>query len=121
MAQIKRIAQNMAPLEAKKNKILGQIEDLNHQLMEINSLLSDYDRAAYNMVGRSALDLIIKEQITVEDGDKKKVSYKFVPNLATVTVNQDGTYTFMTEEEMDASYKEIEQQTENDNNKDLLF
>lgn len=120
MAQIKRIAQNMAPLEAKKNKILSQIEDLNNQLMEINSLLSDYDRAAYNMAGRSALDLVVKDQITVEDGGKKKVFYRFGPNLAVVTSNQDGTYSFLTESEMEASYKEVEQETENYNNTELF-
>ena len=84
MAMIKRIAMNVNPLVAKKNKLISKINDLTVEIAEINDAIEGNEMGIKTITGGLSSEALITKTVTDsgkvdKNGNPIKVT-KYEPN-----------------------------------------
>ena len=84
MAMIKRIAMNVNPLVAKKNKLISKINDLTVEIAEINDAIEGNEMGIKTITGGLSSEVLITKTVTDsgkvdKNGNPIKVT-KYEPN-----------------------------------------
>lgn len=106
VAQLKRTAQNVYPLVAKKNKLQAKMAELNEELEVVNTQIDAWESATKAMTGGyTSEDLLTRSVITLEDelGNVKKdkngnpqKTTKYEPKEGVLVFDKDSnTYTIV--------------------------
>lgn len=73
LASIKRTAQNVYPMVAKKNKIAAKIQELGQEFNEINEQIRGWEGAVISMTGHTSEDIVTRTVTPIldENGNQK--------------------------------------------------